>query len=202
MKRNRSTTLWLSYTGVLVALQIVLGNLVQIAFLEKQMNLGFLPIAAAGYLFGPVSAMLVAAMGDILGTLIFGTGAYFPGFTVTALIVGLFYGWIMFPRYQQWINRIFKNPVAAIAVRALLAALLAAVLYLFLNSYWLTFFISRGYWLILLGRLPFNAAEVPIFAALITVTCFALNRLPPALLLSKTAKGSGKDQLGDADESV
>ena len=61
MKKVRYSTLWLTYTGVLIALQIVLGNLVQVALLEKQMNLGFLPIAAAGYLFGPVSAMIVAA---------------------------------------------------------------------------------------------------------------------------------------------
>mgnify|MGYP003608337243 CR=1 FL=1 len=182
MKKIRLNTLWLSYTGVLVALQIVLGNLVQIAMLEKQMNLGFLPIAAAGYLFGPVSAMIVAALGDILGTLIFGTGAYFPGFTVTALIVGCLYGLMMYPRYQKWIAKTFANRYVQLAVRAVLAALLAAAVYIFLNSYWITFFVSKGYWLILLGRLPFNLVEVPIFAALITLTCIALDRLPPSLL--------------------
>ena len=187
MKSTRTTTLWIVYTGVLVALQIVLGNLVQIALLEKQMNFGFLPIAAAAYLFGPVSAMVVAALGDLLGTLVFGTGAYFPGFTMTAIVVGCLYGLVMFPRYQVWITRRTKSHVADVALRALLAALLAAVAYLFLNSYWLTFFISKGYWIIFLGRLPFNAAEVPIFAALITVTCIALDRLPTTLLPGRKA---------------
>lgn len=182
MKSSRTTTLWIVYTGVLVALQIVLGNLVQIALLEKQMNFGFLPIAAAAYLFGPVSAMIVAALGDVLGTLVFGTGAYFPGFTLTALAVGCLYGFIMHQRYQLWIARLSRSHFANIALRALLAALLAAVVYLFLNSFWITFFVSKGYWLILLGRLPFSAAEVPIFATLITVTCAALDRLPPTLL--------------------
>ena len=182
MKKLGHSTLWLSYTGVLVALQIVLGNLVQIALIEKQMNLGFLPIAIAGYLFGPVSAMIVAALGDILGTLIFGTGAYFPGFTLTALIVGGIYGVMMYPRYQGWLTRLVKNRYTNIMVRAFLAALLAAVVYILLNSYWVTFFVSKAYMVILLSRIPFNLIEVPIFTAIITLTCIALDRLPPTLL--------------------
>lgn len=189
MKKVRHSTLWLAYTGVLVALQIVLGNLVQVALLEKQMNLGFLPIAAAGYLFGPVSAMIVAALGDVLGTLIFGTGAYFPGFTLTALIVGFLYGVMLYPRYQQWLTRALKNHYADIAARALMAAALAAVTYIFLNSYWITFFVPKGYWVILLGRLPFNLAEIPIFTAIITITCVALDRLPPTMLPTSVTQG-------------
>ena len=189
MKKVRYSTLWLAYTGVLVALQIVLGNLVQVALLEKQMNLGFLPIAAAGYLFGPVSAMIVAALGDILGTLIFGTGAYFPGFTLTALIVGFLYGVMLYPRYQKWLTKAFKNHYADIAARALMAAALAAVAYIFLNSYWITFFVPKGYWVILLGRLPFNLAEIPIFTAIITITCVALDRLPSTMLPTSVTQG-------------
>ena len=192
MQKMRFSPLWMSYTGVLIALQIVLGNLVQIALVEKQMNLGFLPIAAAGFLLGPVSAMIVAGLGDVLGTLIFGTGAYFPGFTISALIVGFLYGWMMNPKYQGWLKATVKNHTVQLAVRALLAALLAAVVYIFLNSYWVTFFVSKGYWLLLLGRLPFNLIEVPIFTALITVTCIALDRLPPTLL-PHNAIGNGTD---------
>ncbi len=196
MKKVRYSTLWLAYTGVLVALQIVLGNLVQVALLEKQMNLGFLPIAAAGYLFGPVSAMIVAALGDILGTLIFGTGAYFPGFTLTALIVGCLYGLFMYPRMQKWITKAVKSHYMDIALRALLAAASAAVVYIFLNSYWITFFVPKGYFVLLLGRLPFNLAEIPIFTAIITVTCVALDRLPPTMLPPSLVKGKGVDVSG------
>ncbi len=182
MKKVRFSALWMSYTGVLIALQIVLGNLVQIAFVEKQMNLGFLPIAVAGYLLGPVGGMIVAGLGDVLGTIIFGTGAYFPGFTVTALVVGFLYGWMMCPRYQGWLTRAVRSRYVELGGRAFLAASLAAVAYIFLNSYWLTFFISKSYWIILVGRLPFNLAEIPVFTIVITLTCAGLNRLPRALL--------------------
>jgi ECF transporter S component (folate family) len=182
MSKTKFSPLWMSYAGVLIALQIVLGNLVQIAFVEKQMNLGFLPIAVAGYLLGPVGGMLVAGLGDILGTLIFGTGAYFPGFTLTALLVGFLYGWMMYPRFHKWIARLVNSQYVELAIRAFLAASIAAVVYIFINSAWLMFFISKGYWLILISRLPFNLAEIPVFTVLITLTCVALNRLPVSLL--------------------
>lgn len=182
MKKVTFSPLWMAYAGVLVALQVVLGNLVQIAFLTKQMNLGFLPIAAAGYLLGPVGALVVATLGDVLGTLIFGTGAYFAGFTVTAALVGLIYGWIMYPGNQKWLTKTLKNHTIEVGVRAFFAASLAAAVYIFLNSYWLTFFVPKGYWVLLVGRLPFNLAEIPVFTVVITLTCAVLDRLPPTLL--------------------
>ncbi len=182
MKKVRFTPLWMSYAGVLVALQIVLGSLVQIALVGKQMNLGFLPIAVAGYMLGPIGGMLVAGLGDVLGTLIFGTGAYFPGFTVTALIVGFLYGWMMSPHYQKWITNSLRNRYAEFTLRGLLGAALAAVVYIFLNSYWVTYFVPKGYWVLLVGRLPFNLLEIPIFTILIALTCAALDRLPMSLL--------------------
>ena len=121
-------------------------------------------------------------MGDVLGTIIFGTGAYFPGFTVTAAIVGFLYGWAMSPHYQQWITKAVRSRYAELAIRAFLAASLVAIVYIFLNSAWLLFFIPKGYWLILLGRLPFNLAEIPVFTVAITLTCLALDRLPASLL--------------------
>lgn len=201
MKKVTFSPLWMSYTGVLIALQIVLGNLVQIPLVQKQMNLGFLPIAAAGYLLGPVGGMIVAGLGDILGTLIFGTGAYFPGFTVTALMAGFFYGWVMNPRYQQWIGRVVTNKGVELAVRAFIAASLAAVVYIFINSYWLTFIIPKGYWVLLLARLPFNLAEIPVFTVIITLTCIALDRLP-STLLPETLTGARRGKAATVAESA
>ncbi len=182
MKIDRRTPLWMAYAGVLIALQVVLGNLVQVALLTKQMNFGFLPVAAAGYLLGPLGGLVVGALGDVLGTLLFGTGAYFPGFTVSAAMVGFLYGWMLHPDTQKWLVRAVPKRNYELLLRALLASLLAAAVYILLNSYWLTFIVGKGYWALLIGRLPFNLAEVPIFTLLITAACAALDRLPPSLL--------------------
>lgn len=182
MKSNRFVFVNIAYIGALIALQVVLGNLVQIAMLNKQMNFGFLPIAVAGYLFGPIGGLIVAALGDVVGTLLFGTGAYFPGFTLTAVLVGMVYGWILHPRYFKWAATCCKSKTGGLFLRAAAASVLVAVIYILLNSYWLTFFISKGYWLILVGRLPFYLIEIPIFTALIIVCCSQMKRLPRMLL--------------------
>ena len=196
MKKSLFTPIGMSYTGVLIALQIVLANLVQVALVEKQMNFGFLPIAAAGYLLGPVGAMIVAALGVILGTVIFGTGAYFPGFTVTALLVGLLYGFTLNARYLKGLDGIGKKPFLPLLARAFLASLMGSVAYIFLNSYWLTFIVPKGYWVLFLGRLPFYFAEVPIFTVLIALTCIALDRLPPTLLPTSLRGGPKPSDAG------
>ncbi|MFH1513073.1 MAG: folate family ECF transporter S component [Bacillota bacterium] len=188
MKNNRFIFVNIAYIGALIALQVVLGNLVQIALLTKQMNLGFLPIAVAGYLFGPIGGLLVATLGDVIGTLLFGTGAYFPGFTITAALVGIVYGWILFPKYHRWVNNCCKSRTCGLIIRATVASVIVAILYILLNSYWLTFFIGTGYWAILVGRLPFYALEVPVFTVLISICCSQMKRLPRMLLPDEIRK--------------
>ncbi len=188
MKNNRFLLVNIAYIGALIALQVVLGNLVQIAMLTKQMNFGFLPIAVGGYLFGPVGGLLVAAFGDMIGTLLFGTGAYFPGFTVTAALAGIVYGFVLHPRYFKWADRCCQKGVGGLLIRAIMASIIAAAIYALLNSYWLTYFIQKGYWLILVGRLPFYAIEIPIFAVVITIICSQMKRLPRMLLPDEVRK--------------
>ena len=88
----------ITYTALLVALQVVLGNILQIPLMEKQYNFGFLPIAIAGALLGAPAAMIVGGLGDFLGAHLFPQGAYFPGFTLTNVLVGLVCGLVLYRR--------------------------------------------------------------------------------------------------------
>ena len=74
---------FLTFTALLVALQVIIGNLLQVPLMEKQYNFGFIPIAVAGALLGAPSAMIVGGLGDFLGAHLSPQGAYFPGFTLT-----------------------------------------------------------------------------------------------------------------------
>ena len=85
----------ITFTALLVALQVVLGNVLQIPLMEKQYNFGFLPIAIAGALLGAPAAMIVGGLGDFLGAHLFPQGAYFPGFTLTNVLVGLVCGLVL-----------------------------------------------------------------------------------------------------------
>ena len=76
------------YLGVLTALEIVLSRFLSISAWNIKIGFSFVPIAAAAMLFGPLPAAVAAALGDLLGAILFPIGPYFPGFTVTAFLTG------------------------------------------------------------------------------------------------------------------
>jgi len=182
LKDNRFFLVKTAYIGALIALQVVLGNLVQIPTPIKQLNFGFLPIAVAGYLFGPLGGLLVAAFGDVIGTLLFGTGAYHPGFTVSAALVGIAYGFFLSPKYNRWIEGLMRSRTAGLLIRALFAVIAGAVIYDLLNSLWLVSIIGKGYLAILVGRQLFHLIDIPVYTAVITICCSQMKRLPRTLL--------------------
>ena len=88
--------------GVLVALQIVLARITAIPVGSwLRIGFGFLPVGIAGYLLGPVWGMAVAAIGDILGTLVF-TPAIIWGLVLANALNGLIFGLFLYPRKLAW----------------------------------------------------------------------------------------------------
>ena len=68
--KNLRNTRALALAGMLLALDAVLG-IFKIPFaLDNRITLTFAAVAAAGILLGPVPAMLIGGMGDILGYLL------------------------------------------------------------------------------------------------------------------------------------
>ena len=79
-------------SALFLALNIILVRLLSLNAWNMKLNLGFIAIAAAAYFCGKGYAIAVAALGDLLGALLFPVGVYHPCFTVTAALVGLVYG--------------------------------------------------------------------------------------------------------------
>lgn len=57
-----------------------------------EIRFGFIAIAAAAALCGPVMAAMAAVIGDILGTLVFYGGGFFWGYTFSWALMGLVFG--------------------------------------------------------------------------------------------------------------
>ena len=55
-------------------------------------SFGFVPIAIAGMLLGPVGGALTAIISDLIGALAFPSGPFNLGFTLSAALQGLVYG--------------------------------------------------------------------------------------------------------------
>ena len=115
--------------AMLLALRVVLGmfanTTLPIFGNAVKISGSFLPIAIAGAMFGPLPAMLIGALGDIILFLIVPTVAYFPGFTISGALTGLIYGFALY-KNQITIPRV----VIAWVINTL-------VVETFLAAYWL-----------------------------------------------------------------
>ena len=169
------TTHHLVLLALLTALQVVLGNLLQVPLMEKQFSFGFLPVAAAGALMGIPGGLIVGALGDFIGAHLFPAGAYFPGFTLTSARVGVLYA---LPLHGH-------KPAVW---RVVIAVLLATVVNLFLNSLWLSMLYgSKTYWGWVTVRAGTYVVEAPAQMIVMYLCLQALSRLklPPSVRLWK-----------------
>ena len=147
--------------AMLIALNVVMAELLKFPIIPKvlELSFGFIPIAVAGMLFGAAPAMAVAAIADVIGALIFSSGDFFFGYTLTALLTGLFYG-------------LFLHKAPGSARRMLLAILLAqglvsVICYAGLNTLWAYMMGYARTAQYIVTRLTVNAVAYPVY-------CFAL----------------------------
>ena len=110
----------LAASALLIAADVVLTRLLALNTPVMKIGLGFAAVALSALLYGPWWAALTAGLGDLLGSLLFPTGAYFPGFTLTAACTGLIFGFCLYRRLPRW-----QNAVLAAALNVLLVSYLA-----------------------------------------------------------------------------
>ena len=146
--------------ALLVALNIILVRFASINLGPLlRINFGFITIVIMGILFGPRSAALGAALADFIGAIIFPTGgAYFPGFTLSALVTGYIYGKMLFGH---------KLSISRIVLSNLLVIL---IVQLFLNPLWLSLLSGKAFIVLISARVVKSLVMLPIESALIMVT--------------------------------
>ena len=134
------------FTALMVALQVVLERVLAINTATVKIGFGFLPLVITAILYGPAYAAVGGALADIIGALVFPAGAYFPGFTVTAALVGMVYG-----LYLYKLDSREKKPAV---IRSFLAVLTVAVAFtLVINTLMISIVYNRGVVALLPSRL-------------------------------------------------
>ncbi len=162
--------------AVLIAMQIVLGRIAAInvgSYLK--ISFGFIPIAVCGILTGPLWTLLMASVCDILGALLFPTGAFYWGFTLVAAIGGLIYGLFL---HNHKLN----------LIRCLLCTLTVALICnILLNTYFLSqtgFMAAPGsdaFWPAVWTRVIKNLIQFPVNGLILFLVWKALMRIPAQL---------------------
>ena len=90
--KRKKTMVRLILCALFIAMQVVLSRFLSINLQYLKIGFSFIPIMFASYLFGPAGGVAVATVSDLIGSIAFPSGPFFPGFTVTAALSGLIYG--------------------------------------------------------------------------------------------------------------
>lgn len=186
-KSNSQTkVLQLVVCGMMVALDVVVSRLASLNTGTERIGLALFVVAAVARLYGPIAAAAVHALADIIGAILFPAGgAYFPGFTIAAAIVGVVYG-LCYHRPRHWAF----IPLAVISTQVVCTILL--------NTWFLSILFGKGFLVFLPKRLIQAAIAAPV-QIVFTPILFRLldKRIAPLLGVKnekrqKTAKNEDK----------
>lgn len=162
LKNVRSLTLASLLTAIYaVSYSPFAGNIVIIPGL-MEFRLGFVAVAVAGLLCGPVAAMLVGLLGDFIGTILFYGGSFFFGYTLTWMVMGLVFGCFLY-KHKISLGRV----IAAMVVDALLVKMLLTT--------WCQSLMGFGPFMpLFVSRIVRNAIMLPINTVLLLVVIRAV----------------------------
>ena len=158
MKKTVFTTETMVMTSFMIALSVVLSKLVSINISFLRIGFGFLPIAVLAILYGPAVAAVGYGLADLAGAFLFPTGAFFPGFTVSAVLTGLIFGFVLYGREITITRALIASALVCLGVNLLL------------NTWWLTFIIGKGFKVLLASRAVKEVVAIPVMALLIVLT--------------------------------
>nr|WP_225441147.1 folate family ECF transporter S component [Lentilactobacillus hilgardii] len=153
---HKLRTLDITVLSLLLALGLIVDRFT-VGTKSIQIGFGFAIVALASYLYGPVWSSAVAALSDIIGTLISG-GIYNPGFTISAILGATIYGLFFYNQEITWTKVIVSQLIIAVFVNFIL------------NTLWLILMSSNNnisFVALLLVRLPKEIIVTPLQIAII-----------------------------------
>ena len=115
--------------ALLVAIAIILGffkipisSIIEIQF-------GTIPLAVSGSLLGPGMSAIVGALSDIGAYFVNPTGAFCPGFTLSAILTGVIFGFLLYKKDVTFLRLLAAHTLNAILVSYLLNTVWLSLLY-------------------------------------------------------------------------
>ena len=170
MRKNTLQTL--AQVALLIAMEIIFTRFLSINTPLLRIGFGFLPIAIVGIMHGPLWAGAAAGIADLIGVFMAGSAAFFPGFTLTAVLTGVIYGLLLYHN-NSW-------PRILIAV-----GIITLVLNLGMDSLWLSIMYPNA----ILGMMPMRILKCVIMAPIqIVLIRFTATRLPIVSRVASRAK--------------
>ncbi|MDD4796269.1 MAG: folate family ECF transporter S component [Eubacteriales bacterium] len=137
-------------TALFIALSLVLDSVSIYITPEIKIGVSFVAMALTAFLFGPVMGMAAGGVADVIGYVLNPRGAYFPGFTLSAVLGGLVYGLFLYRRPAKLL------PIFAAKL------LINLFINLFLNTLWNALLGGKGFFVLMPARAVKNLLLWPV----------------------------------------
>jgi ECF transporter S component (folate family) len=196
--------------GLFIALQTVLKKLTAIDLGFVVIDLDFIAIALGGAILGPLWNGLICAATDVVSFILFpGRDPFFPGFTLSALLKGLAYGFFL-KSALPFLNDTGKLPdkhpdktrapeparargpistTRSLLIRTTLGAFCVTILIeAFLNTLWVAMLYNKAYMFYLGSRLVKSLIMLPAHVALFGAIWRPLGKYIETAVMPKVAK--------------
>ncbi|MDR0299638.1 MAG: folate family ECF transporter S component [Streptococcaceae bacterium] len=158
--------------AVFIALGIIVGNFLSFGTNIMQVSFSFIVNSVMGAFAGSLWTGLAMGIADVVGTLMFGHFGYFPGFTFSAVIVGILYGLFFFRKKLAWSSwKDWLYVLVAMTVIMLVDTV-------FFNTLWVSMlFPHHAFKIYLMARLPL-LWQIPLRTVVVMLIIPALQRIP------------------------
>lgn len=143
--------------AMLLSILLVLSRFLSIKTSFLVISFSFIPIMLCGIYLGPKYSLTVAALGDLIGALIFPFGAYFPGFTITAGLMGFIYGIFLYKDPNKEIKD--KTFIFKLILSSLIVLIGVKVI---IESAFLNIIYGKAYIAVILTRVTTQVIMLPI----------------------------------------
>ncbi|MBQ7822151.1 MAG: folate family ECF transporter S component [Clostridia bacterium] len=171
MQKNQ-TVRKLALSAMLIAMQIILSRYLGIQAPFFQTSFGFVAIATASAILGPVWGAACAFIADLLGVLLAGTGAYFPLFSINEILYALLYGFFLHTD-----RRTPLRVVLCVIIQCAFVAIPLTPVWLFIYFKYVVG-AAKAFSLIFMQKITVSLIELPIkMAVLVPLAHFVFPKL-------------------------
>ena len=146
---------------------VVLSRFLSVRTPIITVGFSFVPIMLCAIILGPKYSVFVSTISDILGALLFPTGSYFFGFTITSFLTGLTYGLFLHRKVFKLDKEFF--------IRLIISTLIVTVAYNgILNTLWIIIINNSASKIVVPVRMLKQLVMFPIIIFTITLLCKTL----------------------------
>lgn len=157
-------------SALLLASAIVINRFLSINTSILSIGFTFVPLMLAGIILGWKYSLLIAALTDLIGALLFPFGTYFVGYTISSALTGLVYGLLLYRKDGFKLDKRFM-------IRLLIAILIVTIFINGgLNTLWLVITMKKAFLVILPTRVLKQLIMIPVMFITMVALCKVLQK--------------------------